>query len=53
MVWNEHGPLTLSEDNLRIRPGVPVDLEAAMNQARSNALLLGLPSFVVAAPEGM
>ncbi len=53
LVKNERGPLTLFEDKLRIRPNGSGDLEAAALQARSYALLLGLPSFVVAAPEGL
>ncbi len=45
------GPLTLFEDKVRIISDV--ELEPAVDQAKSYALLLGLPSFVVASPEGM
>jgi hypothetical protein len=50
-VSNREGPLTLFEDKLRIINDR--DLEPAIAQAKSYALLLGLPSFVVASPEGM
>jgi hypothetical protein len=53
LVSNERGPLTLFEDKVRIRTNGNNDLEPAILQARSYALLLGLPSFVVAAPEGL
>ena len=45
------GPLTLFEDKQRIVNDA--DLTLAVEQARTYALLLGLPSFVVASPEGM
>lgn len=50
-VSDEKGPLTLFEDKLRILNDK--DLKPAVDQAKSYALLLGLPSFVVASPEGM
>ena len=51
LVRDERGPLTLFEDKLRILG--KRDLEPAHLQGRSYALQLGLPSFVVAAPEGL
>ena len=51
LVENQAGDLTLFEDKLKILS--PEQLQAAVNQARSYALMLGLPSFVVASPEGM
>lgn len=49
LVSDGQGPLTLFEDKFRIlRAG---DLGAAVDQAKSYALQLGLPSFVVASPE--
>ena len=49
---NDHvGPLTLFEDKQQIVNDA--DLTQAVEQARTYALLLGLPSFVVASPEGM
>lgn len=50
-VSDQHGPLTLFEDKLMIRDDK--DLKLAVNQAKSYAILLGLPSFVVASPEGL
>jgi hypothetical protein len=51
LVSDEQGPLTLFEDKLRVVNDSEQD--AAAGQARSYALILGLPSFVVAAPEGL
>jgi len=50
-VSDQNGPLTLFEDKLRILNDK--DLKKAIDQAKSYALLLGLPSFVVASPEGL
>lgn len=50
-VSDQNGPLTLFEDKLKILNDK--DLKLAVDQAKSYALLLGLPSFVVASPEGM
>jgi hypothetical protein len=50
-VSDERGPLTLFENKSRIPSDK--DLKPAVDQAKSYALLLGLPSFVVASPEGM
>ncbi len=50
-VSDHNGPLTLFEDKLRILNDR--DLKPAVDQAKSYALLLGLPSFVVASPEAM
>ena len=50
LVKDERGPLTLFEDKFRIRN--ENQLAPAVEQAKSYALQLGLPSFVVAAPEG-
>lgn len=50
-VSDERGPLTLFEDKLQIR--TEAELLKAVNQAKSYSLMLGLPSFVVAAPEGL
>ncbi|MCL4299566.1 MAG: hypothetical protein KJ077_27770 [Anaerolineae bacterium] len=50
-VSDEAGPLTLFENKLRILNDR--DLLPAVEQAKSYALLLGLPSFVVASPERM
>jgi len=49
-VSDARGPLTLFENKLRI---LDRELEPAVAQAKSYALMLGLPSFVVAAPEGL
>jgi hypothetical protein len=51
LVSDAAGPLTLFEDKLRIISDR--ELRPAVDQAKSYALLLGLPSFVVASPEGM
>lgn len=50
-VSDKDGPLTLFENKFRILNDN--DLQPAVDQAKSYALLLGLPSFVVASPEGM
>jgi hypothetical protein len=50
-VSDERGPLTLFENKLRILG--EQELTPAREQGRSYALMHGLPSFVVAAPEGM
>ena len=50
-VSDKGGALTLFEDKFRIFNDE--DLKLAVNQAKSYALLLGLPSFVVASPEGL
>lgn len=50
LVSDERGRLTLFEDKFRIHNDH--HLESAVAQAKSYALMLGLPSFVVAAPEG-
>jgi hypothetical protein len=49
-VSDDRGPLTLFENKRKIINNR--DRQAAVEQARSYALHLGLPSFVVAAPEG-
>jgi hypothetical protein len=46
------GPVTLFENKFRIINDEK-DLRPAVDQAKSYALMLGLPSFVVASPEGM
>jgi hypothetical protein len=51
LISDDEGPVTLFEDKLRVISDE--DLEPAVGQAKSYALLLGLPSFVVASPEGM
>jgi hypothetical protein len=51
LVSDDQGPLTLFEDKWRIMGDK--ELKPAVGQAKSYALLLGLPSFVVASPEGM
>jgi hypothetical protein len=51
LVSDDEGPLTLFEDKLRIVRDK--ELESAVGQAKSYALLLGLRSFVVASPEGL
>jgi hypothetical protein len=51
LVSDDKGSVTLFEDKLRIISDE--DLQLAVGQAKSYALLLGLPSFVVASPEGM
>jgi hypothetical protein len=50
-VSDARGPFTLFEDKLRIANDR--ELEPAVAQAKSYALMLGLSSFVVAAPEGL
>ena len=50
-VSDKGGALTLFENKFRIFSDD--DLKSAVDQAKSYALLLGLPSFVVASPEGM
>lgn len=50
-VSDKDGPLTLFENKLRILSSK--DLNSAVKQAKSYALLFGLPSFIVASPEGM
>ncbi len=51
LVEDRQGPVTLFEDKLRIV--TDADRAKAVAQAKSYALMLGLPSFVVAAPEGL
>ncbi len=51
LVSDEHGPLTVFEDKLRIV--TDRHLQPAVDQAKSYALMLGLPSFVVASPEAI
>ncbi|MBI2297347.1 MAG: EVE domain-containing protein [Armatimonadetes bacterium] len=51
VVRDGRGPLTLFENKLRIADAA--DLDSATQQGRSYALMLGLPSFVVASPEGL
>jgi hypothetical protein len=51
LVRDADRPLTLFENKLRIVNDN--QLELAVRQAKTYALLLGLPSFVVASPEGM
>jgi len=51
LVSDKEGPLTLFEDKLHILNDKELNLAVA--QAKSYALLLGLPSFIVASPEGM
>jgi hypothetical protein len=48
-VSDSAGPLTLIEDKLKISNDK--ELRAAVEQARSYALLVGLQSFIVASPE--
>lgn len=50
-VSDGRGPITLFENKLRILN--EDDLGQAVEQGKSYALLLGLPCFVVASPEGM
>ena len=50
-VTDNKGALTLFENKLRILNDR--DLQRAADQAKSYALILGLPSFVVASPEGL
>jgi hypothetical protein len=51
MVEDQAGPLTLFEDKFRI-PNEQLDLPPARDQAKSYALMLGLPSFVVGSLDG-
>ena len=51
LVSHKGEPLTLFEDKLQIVNDE--DLQLYVDQAKTYALLLGLPSFVVASPEGM
>lgn len=51
-VSDHNGPLTLFENKLKILDD-DKDLQPAVDQAKSYALLLGLPSFIVASPEGI
>lgn len=51
LVSDERGDLTIFENKFRIMN--EGDLKPAVDQARSYALLLSLPSFVVASPEGI
>ena len=50
-VTDEIGPVTLFEDKYKIVS--PESLDEAMRQGKSYALMFGLPSFVVCAPEGI
>jgi len=50
LVEDQHGPITLFENKFRILGDG--DLRKATDQAKSYALQLGTPSFVVASPEG-
>jgi predicted RNA-binding protein with PUA-like domain len=50
-VRDARGPITLFENKLRIAN--MAERESAVAQAKSYALMLGLPSFIVAAPEGL
>jgi|SRR5215211_157964 len=50
-VKDEQGPITLFENKHRILDDE--DLQKAVEQGKSYALMLGLPSFVVASPEGL
>ncbi len=51
LVYDQSKSLTLFENKFRIVS--EKDLVESVNQAQSYALFLGLPSFVVAAPEGI
>lgn len=51
LVSDQRGLLTLFENKFRIMN--EKDLKVAVDQAKSYALLLALPSFVVASPEGI
>ena len=51
LVSDQAGPVTLFEDKLKIIN--ETQLQKAIDQAKSYALLIGLPSFVVASPEGL
>ena len=50
LVSNQAGVVTLFEDKLKIVSDE--QLEKALKQGKSYALMLGLPSFVIASPEG-
>ncbi|MDP9438863.1 MAG: hypothetical protein M3P49_08975, partial [Actinomycetota bacterium] len=50
-VADGRGPITLIESKIRILN--ERELKQAREQGKSYALMLGLPSFVVASPEGM
>lgn len=50
-VSDGRGAITLFEDKIRVLD--EEDLKEAREQGRSYALMLGMPSFVVASPEGM
>lgn len=50
LVSNQAGPVTLFENKVKIVSDV--ELRQALDQAKSYSLMLGLPSFVVASPEG-
>lgn len=50
-VTDGRGPITLFENKFRILG--ERELRQATDQGKSYALMLGLPSFVVASPEGM
>lgn len=51
LVSDQSGAITLFENKLKIVNDE--QLQKAVDQAKSYALLLGLPSFVVASPEGL
>lgn len=51
VVRDGRGPITLFENKFRIRNDK--GLKEAADQGKSYALMLGLPSFVVASPEGL
>jgi hypothetical protein len=51
LVSDGAGLLTLFENKLRV--ATEQQLQKAVDQAKSYALMLGLPSFVVASPEGL
>jgi hypothetical protein len=52
LVRDGRGPITLFENKFRILND-DKDLKEAADQGKSYALMLGLPSFVVASPEGL
>jgi hypothetical protein len=52
LVSDGRGPITLFENKFRILNN-DKDLKEAADQGKSYALMLGLPSFVVASPEGL
>ena len=51
LVRDGRGPITLFENKVRILNDK--DLKEAADQGKSYALMLGLPTFVVASPEGL